>query len=221
MSSKSSWLAEEIREYVERLVRTRESEVAARLREVTSRLDEARMQISIDQGRLMGVLVRMLGATRAIEVGVFTGYSALAVAQHLPRGGTLVACDVSEEWTSMGRPYWREAGIDDRIDLRLGPASETLATLIESGERASFDFAFIDADKTAYDGYYEQCLTLLRPGGVVALDNAFMGGKVLAPKADEEGARVVRELTEKIFADSRVEPSIVPIGDGLLLACKR
>jgi caffeoyl-CoA O-methyltransferase len=139
----------------------------------------------------MGMLATSIGATRAVEVGVFTGYSSICVAQQLPPGGTLVACDVSEEWTQIARRYWREAGVADRIDLRIGPAADTLAALIEAGQGGSFDFAFIDADKDAYPGYYEQCLTLLRSGGLVAIDNIFMGGKAVAPPADALGPRAV------------------------------
>jgi caffeoyl-CoA O-methyltransferase len=169
----------------------------------------------------MEMLARSLGARRAVEVGVFTGYSSICVARALPPDGKLVACDVSEEWTAVARRYWAEAGLAGRIDLRLAPASETLAGMIAAGEAGTYDFAFIDADKEAYPDYYEKCLTLLRPGGMMAIDNMFMNGKVFDEAPESEGARVVRALAGTIFADERVEPALVPIGDGLLLARKR
>ncbi len=193
----------------------------AELRAETAKLPMAIMQISAEQGRLMEVLARSLGVKRAIEVGVFTGYSSICVARALPPDGKLVACDVSEEWTAVARRYWAEAGVAEKIELRLAPASETLAAMLEAGEGGGYDFAFIDADKEGYPGYYEQCLELLRPGGMLALDNAFMGGRVFDGESPSEGARVVRALTEAIFRDERVEPALVPIGDGLLLARKR
>lgn len=199
---------------------TREPAVLARLREETQSLEAARMQISVEQGRLMGLLVRLLGVRRAIEVGVFTGYSALCVALELPEDGRLVACDVSEEWTAMGRRYWKEAGVDGRIDLRIAPASQTLAAMVEAGER-DFDFAFIDADKEGYPVYYERCLTLLRPGGVIAIDNVFWSGSVADPERTDTIPVLLRELTTKIMADERVDPCHLPIGDGVLLIRKR
>jgi caffeoyl-CoA O-methyltransferase len=198
-----------------------EDAVLARLREETSKLPLAIMQISVEQGRLMEMLARATGVRRAIEVGVFTGYSSICVARAMPDGGKLVACDVSEEWTDVARRYWAEAGVADKIDLRLAPASETLAGMIDAGEDGSYDFAFIDADKTGYPDYYEKCLGLLRPGGMVAIDNMFMNGKVFDEEPEGEGPQTVRRLAQAIFADPRVEPSLVPIGDGLLLARKR
>src|SRR5690606_29319500 len=179
------------------------------------------MQISVEQGRLMGVLARSIHAERALEVGVFTGYSSICVARELPPGGRLVACDVSQERTSIAQRYGQEAGRADRRTLELGPASQTLARLIENGEADRYDFAFIDADKEAYDDYYEKCLALLRPGGLMTIDNMFMGGKVLDPQPEQRGVHVVVALTRKIFSDPRVDPSLVPIGDGLLVATKR
>ncbi|MEO0996304.1 MAG: class I SAM-dependent methyltransferase, partial [Pseudomonadota bacterium] len=174
-----------------------------------------------EQGRFMTVLLRCLGARNTIEVGVFTGYSALVTALALPDDGRVVACDVSREWTAMGARYWREAGVADRIDLRIGPASDTLDALIAGGEQASYDFAFIDADKTGYDGYYERCLQLLRPGGVIAIDNALWGGTVADPGKDDADTRAIRALNDKVSRDPRVEAYLAPVGDGLHLAWKR
>ena len=209
------------RDYVRGLAKRREDAVLAALREETAKLPLAIMQISVEQGRLMEMLARSLGAKRAIEVGVFTGYSAICVARALPQNGKLVACDVSKEWTSVARRHWAQAGVADRIDLRVAPASVTLAGMIEAGESGGYDFAFIDADKEAYPDYYEKCLALLRPGGMVAIDNMFMNGRVFDEAPEGEGPRVVRTLAETIFADERVEAALVPIGDGLLLARKR
>jgi predicted O-methyltransferase YrrM len=169
----------------------------------------------------MALLTQMLGSQRAIEVGVFTGYSALCVAQHLPADGTLVACDVSEEWTSIGRRFWAEAGVADRIDLRIGPAAASLAAMIEAGEAGAYDQAFLDADKSGYDGYYEQCLTLLHPGGVILLDNIFWHGHAIEPAEDDEDSLALHALTKKIAGDDRVDSSLVPIGDGLLVVRRR
>ena len=220
MSTATHTTDERTRAYLQDFSKVREGDVLGRLREETAALPEARMQISVEQGRLMAVLARSIKTVRAIEVGVFTGYSSICVARELPPGGRLTACDVSKEWTSIAQRYWQQAGVADRITLELGPASETLSRLIESGESNRYDFAFIDADKEAYGDYYEKCLELLRPGGVVTIDNMFMGGKVLDPQPDQPGVQVVLALTRKIFADSRVEPSLVPIGDGLLVATK-
>ena len=207
--------------YLQAVCATRESDVLRRLRARTAPLPDARMQISVEQGRLMAFLVRLTGARRALEIGTFTGYSALCVAEALPEDGRLVACDVSEEWTAIGRPFWEEAGVAARIDLRLAPALETLAALRAAGEEGTYDFAFVDADKTAYGAYAEACLALLRPGGIVLFDNAFQGGRVVAPSPDDEAAHHLRALTERLFADPRVDVSLVPVGDGLLLARKR
>src|SRR5215831_10881263 len=159
----------------------RESELMAQLRAETSRLPRGTMQISPEQGQLMSLLVRLIGARRALEIGTFTGYSALAVALALPADGSMICCDLSEEWTQVARRYWREAGIADRIELRLAAAADTLGELIAAGESGSFDFAFIDADKENYDLYYEQCLELVRPGGLITIDNALWHGAVADP----------------------------------------
>ena len=221
MSTTSNLLDERARDYVRGLAEQREDAALAALRKETAKLPLAIMQISVEQGRLMEMLVRSMGARRAIEVGVFTGYSAICVARALPADGRLVACDLSEEWTSVARRYWEQAGVADRISLRLAPALDTLAAMLTAGEGASYDFAFIDADKEAYSDYYEKCLELLRSGGMLAIDNMFMNGKVFDESPRDAGPRVVRKLAERIFADERVEPALLPIGDGLLLARKR
>jgi caffeoyl-CoA O-methyltransferase len=191
------------------------------LREATATLPEANMQIGPDQGQLMGLLVELVGAARVIEVGTFTGYSALAMALALPDDGRLVACDVSEEWTSIGRPYWEEADVAHKIDLRLGPAAETLRTLLADGAAGTFDFAFIDADKEGYETYYELVLALLRPGGLVAVDNTLWEGKVADPSATDADTEAIRAFNLKVRDDERVTLSLVPIGDGLTLLRKR
>lgn len=200
----------------------RETPVMTRLRDETGQLKLADMQIAPEQGQFMAFLCEVLGASRALEIGTFTGYSALCVAQVLPKDGKLICCDTSEEWTAIARRYWDEAGIADRIDLRLGPALDTLDQMLASNAAGTIDFAFIDADKEAYPDYYERVLTLLRPGGVVALDNALSDGRVLAPdKPEHATARVIDQLNRRIGIDERVSVSMVPIGDGLLLARKR
>jgi len=220
MSVRTNAIDPAIGEFIRTHALSREPEVLARLREETQRLEAARMQISVEQGRLMSLLVRLLGVRRAIEVGVFTGYSALCVALELPEDGQLVACDVSEAWTAIAQRYWKEAGVSDRIDLRIAPASETLAALAEAGQ-GDFDFAFIDADKEGYPDYYERCLSLLRPGGIIAIDNVFWSGSVADPERTDTVPVLLRELTTKIMADERVDPCHLPIGDGVLLVRKR
>jgi len=223
MSLRSHALDERVSDFVRNRSLVRESKALARLRERTAGLEMARMQISVEQGRLLAVLVSLLGARRVIEVGTFTGYSALCVAERLPPApvGRLVACDVSSEWTAIGREAWRQAGVADRIDLRLGPASATLAAMITAGETGAYDFAFIDADKKGYDDYYEKCLILLRPGGALAVDNVFWDGRALDPPALDPDSAAIHALTVKAFADDRVDPALVPIGDGLLVVRKR
>ncbi len=198
-----------------------EQAVLVRLREETSRLEVAHMQIGWDQARYMTFLLRCLGARNTIEVGVFTGYSTLITAFTLPDTGRVVACDVNREWTDIALKYWREAGVDDKIDLRIGPAADTLDEILANGNAESFDFAFIDADKTGYDGYYERCLALLRPGGVIAVDNALWRGSVANPAECDEDTKAIRALNEKISSDTRVEAYLAPIGDGVHLAWKR
>ena len=199
----------------------REPPLLAELRAETAKLPLAAMQISPEQGQFMAFLVETIGARRTVEVGTFTGYSALCVALALPAGGKVIACDISEEYTAVGRRYWTRAGVADRIDLRLAPALDTLGRLLADGGPGSIDFAFIDADKREYDGYYEAILKLLRPGGLVAIDNVLWSGAVADPAAQDDDTRAIRALNEKLRADSRVSLSLLPIGDGLTLARKR
>jgi caffeoyl-CoA O-methyltransferase len=202
-------------------VTVREPAVLAKLRDETASMPYGTMQISPEQGQFMALLIELIAARRTIEVGVFTGYSSLRVALALPSDGQVVACDVSEEYTNVARRYWREAGVENKVELRLGPALATLDALIAQGERGKFDFAFIDADKANYGGYYERCLELLRAGGLIAVDNTLWNGAVADPKKQDPDTRAIRELNAKVAGDPRVSSSLVPIGDGLLLARKR
>jgi len=202
-------------------VSLRESPLLAELRAETAKLPDAVMQISPEQGQFMALLVELIGARRAIEVGTFTGYSALCVASALPARGKLIACDISKEYTSVGRPYWERAGVAGKIDLRLGPALGTLRSLLAEGAAGSFDFAFIDADKKEYDGYYEAILELLRPGGLVAIDNVLWGGAVADSRKRDADTVAIRTLNKKLHGDERVSLSLLPIGDGVTLARKR
>jgi predicted O-methyltransferase YrrM len=220
MSSRTMCLSEELYEYMKR-VSLREPDILRRLREETARDPMHMMQISPEQGQFMALLVRLMGATRTLEVGVYTGYSSVCVGMALPENGRVIACDISREWTSVARRYWQEAGLTHKIDLRLAPALQTLAELMEKGESETFDFAFIDADKENYGGYYEGCLMLLRSGGVLAIDNVFWSGKVAEKGISDEATRSIRALNEKIHLDERVDPSMLPIGDGLTLVRKR
>ncbi|MDX1824764.1 MAG: class I SAM-dependent methyltransferase [Thiohalomonadales bacterium] len=199
----------------------RESALQRELREVTSRLEMSRMQISPEQGQFMALLVELLGAERIIEVGTFTGYSVLCLAQGMPEHGELVCCDVNKEWTNIGRRFWHEAGLEDRIQLHLAPALKTLDRLIENGGTDSFDMAFIDADKTNYLNYYERCLTLVHRGGLILFDNTLWGGAVADPADQDADTQALRELNDRLHKDERVGISLVPIGDGLTLARKR
>lgn len=199
----------------------REPVVAARLRAETAGMAEAGMQISADQGNLMAFLVELLGVTRAVEVGTFTGYSALRMALALPEDGRLICCDVSDDFTRIGRPYWEEAGVAGRIDLRLAPATETLQAMIDAGEAGTVDLMFIDADKPNYDAYYEQALVLVRRGGLILVDNVLWSGAVVDTADDRESTRVIRTLNAKIRADERVSMAMLGIGDGLTMARKR
>lgn len=205
------------------LVKTtlREPPLLERLRHETATLPAGRMQISPEQGQLMALLVELIGARRTLEVGVFTGYSSTVVALSLPSDGKIVACDVSDEWTGIARRYWREAGVESKIDLHVRPALETLDALIAAGESGSFDFAFIDADKPGYDAYYERSLQLVRTGGLIAIDNTLWSGAVADPSDTSDSTRALRALNQKIAKDPRVTASLVPIGDGLYLARKR
>ena len=217
---KRSLVPDAVEQYLESDI-ARETPVQARLREETSRLPMAGMQIGADQGAFLAMLVRLLGAKRAIEIGTFTGYSALAVASALPTHGKLICCDVSDEWTRIGRQYWQEAGVADRIELKLAPATQTLAALIRDGGAGTFDFAFIDADKPNYDTYYESCLVLVRAGGLIAIDNVLWSGKVADPDAHDESTDALRALNAKIRDDVRVDACLLTVGDGIMLARKR
>ena len=220
MSSRTIQLTEALHDYLFS-VAVREPDILARLRAETEPMEMGVMQISPEQGAFMALLVELMGARKCIEVGVFTGYSALCVARAMGPAGRLIACDIDEDWTAVAKRYWREAGVAENIDLRLAPAAETLDSLIAAGESGTFDFAFIDADKPGYDGYYERCLTLLRAGGLIAIDNVLWQGRVADPAADDEDTLAIRALNLKLTDDARVSLSMVPIGDGLSLARKR
>ena len=199
----------------------REPDIARRLREETQQLANAQMQIGPDQGQFMQLLVQVLRAQKTLEVGVFTGYSALWVAMGLPNEGRIVACDISEEYTAVARRYWKQAGVDEKIDLRLGPALDTLDELLKDGHAGTFDFAFIDADKTNYENYYERALQLLRAGALIAIDNTIWSGKVADPSEQDPDTVAIRRLNEQLFHDERITLSMLTVGDGLTLAMKR
>lgn len=198
-----------------------EPEVLAALRRETAQHPMAQMQIAPEQGQLMALLVQLMGVRRALEVGVFTGYSALRVALALPADGRLVACDVSEEYTAIARRYWEQAGVSHKIDLRLAPAAETLEQLLAEGQANSFDFAFIDADKRGYPTYYEQALQLVRPGGLIAIDNVLWSGRVADPTVADSRTEILRQFNQRLYQDDRIVLSLVPIADGLTLALKK
>jgi predicted O-methyltransferase YrrM len=200
---------------------TREVPAQRALRAATRRMRGAEMQIGADQGQLMGFLARLIGARRALEIGTFTGYSALSVALALPPDGRLVACDINPETTGVGRRYWREAGVEEKIDLRLGPALETLEGLLREEGEDRFDFAFIDADKGNYDRYYELCLKLVRSGGLIAIDNVLWSGAVADRAARDAQTVAVRALNAKLHGDERVDLCLLPIGDGVTLLRRR
>ncbi len=199
----------------------REPEILKRLRKETAALPEAMMQISPDQGAFMALLVKLIGARKILEVGVFTGYSSLAMAIALPEDGAITALDVSDSWTRIARRYWAEAGVEHKIDLRLAPAADSLKMLVEDGLADTYDFAFIDADKVSYPTYYEQALVLVRPGGLIALDNALHSGRVLDLAAAGDDTRAIDAINRMIRDDDRVDIAMTAIGDGLLLCRKR
>jgi caffeoyl-CoA O-methyltransferase len=202
-------------------VSLKEPDILKQMRLETSSMSHANMQIAPEQGQFMALLVQLMGVQKAIEVGVFTGYSALSVALALPPQGRLVACDINEEWTNKAQDYWRVAGVNDKIELRLAPALETLDTLLMEGQANTFDFAFIDADKGNYVLYYERLLQLLRPGGLVAVDNVLWDGDVADPTKNDPDTVAIRAFNDHVRHDDRVVLSLVPIGDGLSLAMKR
>ncbi|MGF1486908.1 MAG: class I SAM-dependent methyltransferase [Prochloraceae cyanobacterium] len=220
MSNKTINLDDRVYNYLQS-VSVRETEILRSLREETATHPMGKMQIAPEQGQFMAVLVKLMGAKKTIEVGVFTGYSSLVVALALPDDGKIVACDVNEEYTAIARRYWEKAGVANKIDLHLVPAIITLETLIAKGETESFDFAFIDANKSDYDRYYELCLQLIRPGGLIAIDNVLWYGKVADLEIQDNRTKIIRNLNEKIYLDDRVDVSLIPIGDGLTLAMKK
>lgn len=220
MSSATLQLTEPVRDYL--LAKgVREPDTLRDLREETAALPNREMQICPEQGALMSMLVKITGARRVLEVGTFTGYSALAMALALPQDGSLLCCDVSEEWTAIARRAWERAGVADRVELRLGPATETLAALLESGQEGSFDLCFVDADKTSYLAYFELGLQLLRPGGLLLFDNVLWSGSVADPTDDRESTRALRALNDVLAEDERIDIVMLPIGDGLTMARKR
>jgi predicted O-methyltransferase YrrM len=219
MTRRTLAITDAIEDYV--FAHAREPEIAARLREETAALPQAGMQIGSDQAAFLALLVRSIGAQRCIEVGTFTGYSALAVAAALPENGRLVSCDISAEWTSIAQRYWTQAGVAARIELRLAPALDTLRDLLAQGGRERYDFAFIDADKANYGAYYDACLQLLRPGGLIALDNMLWSGRVADPDHHDTDTDAIRALNTKINSDTRVDAALLTIGDGVMLVRKR
>jgi predicted O-methyltransferase YrrM len=220
MTNRSISLTDSLYEYL-LSVSLREPDLLRRLREETAALPNARMQIAPEQGQFMALLVQLMGARRCLEVGVFTGYSSLAVALALPDDGSIVACDVSEEWTKVARHYWSAAGVAHKIDLRLAPALETLEGLLAAGEAGSYDFAFLDADKENYLRYYGLALELVRPGGLIVADNTLWSGRVIDPSNDEATTVALRRFNETLHTDDRIDLSLVPVGDGLTLVRKR
>jgi len=220
MSRANEYLPENIYDYMNS-VSIREPAILRKLREETASHPMGGMQIPPEHGQFLALLMQLTGARRTLEVGVFTGYSSLAVALALPDDGKILACDVSEEYTSVARRYWKEAGVDHMIDLRLKPALETLHELISQRQHNRFDFAFIDADKANYEGYYECALELVRPGGLIAIDNVLWHGAVIDPEDNTADTLAIRAINKKLLGDSRVAISMLPISDGLTLACKR
>lgn len=201
-------------------VSLREPEILTQLRQETARHQMGRMQIAPEQGQFMALLVQLIGAKKTLEVGVFTGYSALAIALALPPEGKVVACETNQEYAAIACHWWQQAGVADKINLHLAPAKETLDRLLTVGEANTFDFAFIDADKSNYDSYYEQALQLVRPGGLVAIDNVLWSGRVADPQVQDNRTKKIRTLNQKLHQDRRVTISLIPIGDGLTLARK-
>jgi len=220
MSRTSEYLPEKIYEYLTS-VSVREPAILRRLREETESHPMGGMQIPPEHGQFLALLTQLMGARRTLEVGVFTGYSSLAVALALPDDGKILACDVSEEYTSTARRYWKEAGVDHMIELRIKPALETLHELLAQRQHNRYDFAFIDADKANYEGYYECALELVRPAGLIAIDNVLWHGRVIDAESNDADTLAIRAINKKLLGDSRVSISMLPVSDGLTLACKR
>jgi len=220
MSRKTLTLTDDLYDYLLKHT-VREPPLLSRLRDVTAALPDSNMQISPEQGQFLALLVKLIGARQCIEVGTYTGYSSLAIAIALPAAGRLIACDINPTTTSIARQFWREAGVDARIDLRLQSALKTLDELIAGNGAGQFDFAFIDADKTSYLAYYEKLLTLIRPGGLIAVDNTLWSGAVADPSDNEPDTKALRAFNDHVYRDERVDLSLVPIGDGLTLLRKR
>ncbi|MBD24837.1 MAG: SAM-dependent methyltransferase [Candidatus Marinimicrobia bacterium] len=220
MSRETTVLTEELLTYI-RKIGIREDNDLRLLREETASHPAARMQISPEQGQFMMLLIELIGARKTFEVGVFTGYSTMCAAKAMGGEGRVVALDISEEYTSVAQRHWKASGLAECIDLRIAPAEKSLQAMILAGESASYDFAFIDADKTNYDSYFEHALKLVRPGGLIAIDNVLWHGAVVDPENQEEDTIAIRHINEKLAADERITLSLVPIGDGLSLARKR
>jgi predicted O-methyltransferase YrrM len=215
MAGRAPLLPEKIARYINDHA-VREAPVLRELRKATASVKWSGMQIGADQGNLMALLVKLMGARRCLEIGTYTGYSALAVALALPKDGSIVCCDISEEWTAVGKPFWKKAGVERKIDLRIGPALETLKKL-----KGPFDFVFIDADKGNYLNYYERCLKLLRRGGLIAVDNVLWSGEVANEKADDAMTVALRKFNDAVHDDDRVDLAMLSVGDGITLALKR
>ncbi len=220
MSRTSIGLDERLNEYMV-LAGEREHPVAARLRKSTAAMPNSSMQIAAEQGQFLAMIARLIGAKRTIEIGTFTGYSALWVALALPADGTVVACDINADWTAIGRRHWDEAGVGKKIELRLGPAADTVAALEKEGQAGRFDMAFIDADKSGYDAYYEGALRLLRAGGAIVFDNVLWSGRVADPSVRDADTLALRALNAKIANDARVDKVMVPLGDGMTVVRKK
>ena len=220
MSKQTTGLEQHLADYIQS-ISLREPDILKQLREETAKLSMARMQISPEQGQFMALLAQLMGAKKTLEIGVFTGYSALAVALALPDDGKVIACDISEEYTAIAKDFWSRAGVSEKIDLRIAPALETLDELISEGETGSFDLAFIDADKRNYENYYERALRLLRPGGLILIDNVLWSGKVVDPTITDKQTQAIREFNQKLHQDSRISLSLIAIADGLTLALRR
>ena len=220
MANKSTKLTQQLYHYLLDMS-PKEPVVMQKLREQTEKMPLAVMQIAYDQAHFFQFIIQMMGVKNVLELGTFTGYSSLAMALALPDDGKVATCDINDEWTGIAKEYWREAGVIDKISLHLGPAIETLNGFLSEGRQESFDFAFIDADKSGYVEYYEKCLQLIRPGGLIAIDNVFMLGKVVDDQENSLGIRTIRQLNEKIKQDDRITYCIIAIGDGVTLVNKK